>query len=359
MWTLPLSYGGRAVPTSEISDQEESMSRNLAERDGLRALKALASVGGSNWEAIGLFLLIATLLGFFNSALFQVVLDPKGAATALWVMMILSLGLLLFTIGFLRHRVSNTVRRELAPSVDVERSRAHRVLVLFLSLPPGSDPEHRQSILKELENSLKASQAEPFTDAWLEVFGRHNWRMPAESIARQLAGEPRLIERIVVIPSLPVPKEANTHEQGSSDYFKIFKEIMGSGDSNPMKNSQTKIHFVGEIISEEKAAEYGLIDAEHGSGRKSPVYRPEAGVSFEDLDAMMRLLFAIYRELSASEYGYREKDILLDATSGKALVSIAAAGFAILTPGRQFQYVDTNNYDARSYDVTVDLDLAR
>ena len=172
--------------------------------------------------------------------------------------------------------------------VSEESPRKKRALILFLS-----DLRNEESV-KEAIEGLKTGR-ESLENFDLNRFDR--WRMPYEAIKYHL---PRL-ESVVVITS-----------DRSSPQFPTFKELV-------------KTVFPKKLNVEERKLE-----------------------NFESVKRIFEEISSIYKSLK--NRGIKERDVIIDVTSGQKTNSIAAA-FMTLYYDREFQYVSTQNYKVKSYDV--------
>jgi len=163
-----------------------------------------------------------------------------------------------------------------------------RALILFLS-----DLRNEESVKKVIEN-LKTGKAS-LKNFDLNRFER--WRMPYEAISYHL---PKL-ENVVVITS-----------NRSSPQFSTFKELV-------------RTVFPKDLNVEERKLK-----------------------SFESVKEIFKEIDSIYKDLK--NRGIKERDVIIDVTGGQKTNSIAAA-FMTLYYDREFQYVSTQNYEVKSYDV--------
>ena len=163
-----------------------------------------------------------------------------------------------------------------------------RALILFLS-----DLRNEESVKKVIEN-LKTGK-ESLKNFDLNRFER--WRMPYEAISYHL---PKL-ENVVVITS-----------NRSSPQFSTFKELV-------------RTVFPKDLNVEERKLK-----------------------SFESVKEIFKEIDSIYKDLK--NRGIKERDVIIDVTSGQKTNSIAAA-FMTLYYDREFQYVSTQDYKVKSYDV--------
>ncbi len=163
-----------------------------------------------------------------------------------------------------------------------------KALILFLSVL------RNEESMKEVIRNLKAGK-ESLKNFDLNRFER--WRMPYEAISYHL---PKL-ENVVVITS-----------NRSSPQFSTFKELV-------------RTVFPKDLNVEERKLK-----------------------SFESVKEIFKEINSIYKALKNS--GIKERDVIIDVTGGQKTNSIAAA-FMTLYYDREFQYVSTQNYKVKSYDV--------
>jgi len=169
-----------------------------------------------------------------------------------------------------------------------EQPKKRSVLIIFLS------PLRRDS-LKKVEEMLENLRKEEDLPEDLNVLS--SWRMPYEAVKYHL---PKL-KKIVVITS-----------EKSSAQFPLFKKLFKRLFRKDLEVEEVKLG------------------------------------SFEDVGKVFRELDSIYRRLG--EQGIKEKDVIVDVTGGQKPNSIAGA-LMTLYYDRDFQYVSTNDYKVKSYDV--------
>ncbi|ADU96595.1 hypothetical protein [Thermovibrio ammonificans] len=177
----------------------------------------------------------------------------------------------------------------------VERTPLKRkALILFLSVP-GKGGNSR-----ELLDALR--KAETIEEKLELVNGSfiRSWRMPFEAMKFHL---PEL-RSVVVISSLE-----------SSNYYPLFLKV-------------------AKLLFPESQIQF----------KEIPI------TSFESFNQVQEAVEKAYSFLK--EQGFREKEVILDVTGGKKIVSIVGALLS-LQPFREFQYVSTEqgSYSVKSYDL--------
>lgn len=194
-----------------------------------------------------------------------------------------------------------------------------KVLIIFLS-PPRKDKE----MIEQLLNNNKA----PWADAVIQdIKFRESftgpWRMPIEAIAWHL--QQGTLERVIVAPSATVKTVTETR-QGTFSEFQTFKKLI------------------------EKITGTGTVSVHH-AGEAQPDKWME-GVDYEsarDLRDCLKDIFDFLLELEQ----YAEEDILIDITAGQKLGS-SIGTLLSLQAGRQIQYVSTNDYSVKSYNINYE-----
>jgi hypothetical protein len=76
----------------------------------------------------------------------------------------------------------------------------------------------------------------------------------------------------------------------------------------------------------------------------------EKDINFENFEDVNNILENVYNDLK-EKYHAKDRDIILDVTSGQKIISIVGAMQTLLTPDREFQYVSTSDYQVKSFDV--------
>jgi len=176
-----------------------------------------------------------------------------------------------------------------------------KILILFLSAPKVKDS---QILLEEIK---KIQETGTFSEKIhiIQKSSVKSWRMPVEAVKYHL---PKL-KKIVVITS---PQ--------SSEYLDNFKKLLES--------------VFGEEIP-------GIVTEKQIS-------------NFENMQEVFNILDEIYEELTKE--GYRNKDAIIDITGGQKINSIAGALMTLLYNDREFQYISTNTFEIKSYDVRLITD---
>ncbi len=208
-------------------------------------------------------------------------------------------GIIMLTISSILLTTLGTIgvwlARELKFDVFEKEPEKKKILILFLSKNSSVTEESLKKAI-EIIKKLGKEDLAPIN----KLVG--NWRMPLEAIKYHL---PRL-EKIVVVTSPQSSEQINL--------FKILvSEVFG-------KDTAKK-------ILEEK------LD------------------NFESIEKLFKKLDEIYKKLNES--GYRNKDAIIDVTGGQKPISIAGALITFAYTDREFQYVSTNTYKVKSYDVRV------
>lgn|GEM_PF-1195880 len=284
------------------------------------ALAALANIGGTDWQVIGIVLFFLLVLAMVTDTF--VALLTTGDHGLFFVG---AGGVLVLSVTLLK-RYAQAAARELRPSVSTRISRPVPCLVLFLS-PPGRGAPDGKAVQHAL-GAFTAITGSLADRAVREAMDRHPWRMPAEAINHHLP----FLERVVVIGSSDVLKpDGSEPDFGSHHHVTTF--IADMRDRLPTFEAGIRFQTLAEVL---------------GDGR----YRD--GVNFEDLEQTVDALHDLYKALRADGLG--EAEILVDITGGQKVNSVAGAAVAILVRERRFQYVSTRDYKVRSYDVTQDLD---
>ncbi len=165
-----------------------------------------------------------------------------------------------------------------------------RVLIVFLSKLNENVLSNIEKIIKDLRNGRELPENFDFNTF-------KSWRMPYEAVKYHL---PKL-KKLIVVTS-----------KDSSEQFPLFRELIN-------------LIFEAKIEVEERKLE-----------------------NFESVKEIFKEINSIYGGLQ--KQGIKEKDIIIDVTGGQKTNSIAAA-FMTLYYDREFQYVSTQNYEVKSYDV--------
>lgn len=343
-------------------------------RWGLRALRILDEIGGRDSRVVLLTVIVVLIISVIGESVYALIqefsarilgVSAAPVRTNIFIFGLSVAAVILLTF-VLHRRIDAMVENDLAPIVREQESKPVRVLVLFYSLPALRNGDCKSSLqaaqrciarkrlrLKACDR-LRARKGLPpgmISDKhWLAEFKQDNWRMPMTSIAYHMNGDAARLDTVVLIGSPTVQKPDQKIAWGSTVFMPAFiEEVKQRLDPTKSLSKTLRIVPVGDLIDSSALGAGFAFDEDRRKG-----YCAEQGVFFEDLDTIMRLLFRLYGKLKKD--GYAEEDILVDITGGKALSSIAGAAFAVLVRGRRFQYIDTNTYAVKSYDVHHDLD---
>ena len=179
-------------------------------------------------------------------------------------------------------------------------------LILFLS--PCKDKEKFIDMI--LQEEYKHNLLNLDEDSKKELFFQNSWRMPFEAIAYHLS----TLEYIVIIPSTKTYCLI-------SDFKTVLRHLL------PEQYNQLAVKSNGKFDKKDFPT----------------------GVDFEDMEASVEVIHEAYQFLLNQKI--RNTEILIDITGGQKTTTIAGAAIA-LDAGRQFQYVSTQDYKVRTYDVT-------
>ncbi len=271
----------------------------MADWFGGSALKALSHLGGTKWQT---WFVVFVFLSILTTATDQISELARSSLVGAW--MLVPFGVLAVVSGLL-YRVSRSAARQLVPRADVENSpRPVKVLILFLS-PPGNLDDYKK-ISGKLDDPTLGRK-----------FGTLRWRMPIAAIQHHISR----LERVIVM--------ASSGNCGTFGHVKAFEGLVAA------------LLPRGHTLRIETSGEYLGLQA----------YK---GVDFEDPKELIDELGRIYAKLRDDRV--KEHDILIDVTGGTKVNTSAAVAFASLVPDRAFQYVSTNTYQVKSFDVTWDLE---
>ncbi len=176
-----------------------------------------------------------------------------------------------------------------------------KVLIPFLSNVRGNE----KTVMDEIEKLRELSTVEEKIEKVNESSTIKSWRMPLEAIKYH---KPRL-ERVVVITS-----------DKSSKHFNAFKELL----------KEVFGKEVSDMLVEKKVK------------------------SFENIKELFNALNEIYKELREDKF--RDRDTIIDITGGQKTSSVAAAFMTAYYSDREFDYVSTEDYTVKSYDVRLITD---
>jgi len=178
-----------------------------------------------------------------------------------------------------------------------------RILIPFLSaVAPRGELKDSQTLVEEIKKIPEGKSLKEKFDIVQNNPSLRSWRMPLEAIKYH---QPKL-KKIVVITS---PE--------SSKQLTAFKELVRK--------------FFGKEIA--KAIEEKQVS------------------SFENIKELFNVLNEVYAELEKE--GYRSKDAIIDVTGGQKINSIAGAFMTSFYNNREFQYISTNTFEVKSYDVRL------
>lgn len=259
-------------------------------------------------------------------------------------------------------RLSKKHWGEERPRVFQESPRPVVAIVLFLSLP-NKEALAKLGVVdfgaftKEIGHRLRltglhversGSEARSLTPNW-GVVGHgaftkdelnelyhsrsFNWRMNIEAIAPHI-GHASPLRHVVIVPSSQ-STIGGKHTAGSDV---LLQEAL--------------------VMLKELLVQHGMEDvAVTGCGELKGTGKPlPESVAYENLKDIVYILYDITKALK-DKYRCGERDILVDITSGKGLTNAAAMAFATLVEERRVQYVDTESYCVRTFDVTHDIEI--
>ncbi len=326
--------------------------------------KFLNVMGGLTKTQVVVTVALASILGLFTQSFFNLA-DAlvkyylgKEAATYFPLMIVSSVILGLAFLFFSRR--NETEISVLRPQLNVELSKSTRVLVLFLSLPQKplldelmknesdsaekSEAQHavyKARLLKTLArigSDVFANQIEQKTVETL--FGPLNWLMPVLAIRHHLLAKPSRLERIIIMPS------ADTSDKryfGTHHLDEIFRDYI----KDCLKNTHPKVEV-------DRIADVMNADLKVSIGAKQTTINLALGVPFDSIEAVLEGLYQLIETLRKE--GLSDDDMLIDITGGLATNSVAGAIVSILARSRRFQYVDTNTYSVRTFNLTHDAE---
>lgn len=279
----------------------------------LRAERIIAAfkqlLGDSQPTAIAITLALATTLGWFGTASYEVFLrlfDPQHALPGSPLAMLAALAAFPLLAAVLLHLARGQARRVPLRIAQHEVPRPARALIMFLSTP-GDDETLLQAIGAGTAPALLLDRS------WREQLKR-SWRMPVEAIAYHMGAG--TLERIALIPSTETAALAG-----------LFAKLVAR-----ITNDRVKVYAPA-------GAGWEVVDND----------TPTRGCGYEDAEALAGTVEAAYAALTGA--GYQDSEILIDITAGQKVAGVAGAAIA-LAEGRRFQYVSTRDYHVRSYDIT-------
>ncbi len=205
--------------------------------------------------------------------------------------------LILGILTFLGWRYSEEAKYEVFEDFPEKK----KVLIPFLSNVRGNE----KTVMDEIEKLRELSTVEEKIEKVNESSTIKSWRMPLEAIKYH---KPRL-ERVIVITS-----------DKSSKHFNAFKELL----------KEVFGKEVSDMLVEKKVK------------------------SFENIKELFNALNEIYKELREDKF--RDRDTIIDITGGQKTSSVAAAFMTAYYSDREFEYVSTEDYTVKSYDVRLITD---
>ncbi len=173
-----------------------------------------------------------------------------------------------------------------------------KALVLFLS---NLKEEDNNKIIQEIERIEGSSIDEKLN--FINKGILRPWRMPLEAIKYHLSR----LEKLAIITS------SKSHPQVDAFKFLIEKVFGNQAEKITIKEKHLK--------------------------------------TFENANELFTLLDEIFQELEKE--GIKSKDVIVDVTSGQKINSIVGAFMTLLYDDREFQYISTNDYKVKSYDVRL------
>jgi hypothetical protein len=159
-----------------------------------------------------------------------------------------------------------------------------------------------------------------------------NWRMNIEALGPHMAKTSPL-QHVVIVPSSDASTEGKI-QKGSIEWLASAQRMIKQVLANNGMGSVT-VSGLGEL--------------------KSTTGRLPTSIFYYDLEAVVDALYEATSTLKRLHH-CRERDILVDITSGTGLCNAAGLAFATLVEDRRVQYVDTQTYRVRTFDVTHDLE---
>ncbi len=337
---------------------KEEVSNEWRRNNGRRALRVLATIGGYSPFVIAVIMLVGLATSIIFGASYELIRDTLshwvGETSPGWktYVPLILLVLLMLSLGIHKLRyLAVEAAGDHPPKVSIHESAPAKALVLFLSMPsihhlPQVDAIENESGEENLKRRVRAFlenlNTGDFLDAgWLEKeFGAMNWRMPLQAIRHHLTVERACLQQVVIIPSADDGERLGTHHL--DEIFRDHVEGVLRRRFKDKPKGRVRVDRVADIVEQ-----HDLTDADN---RKTDLTK---GVLFHDFKSLIHLLYFVFKYLKKS---YLESEILVDITGGQKTNSVAAAVFAILVPTRRFQYIDTNSFDVRSFDVYHELD---
>ncbi len=198
--------------------------------------------------------------------------------------------------------------------IETKEVVACKVLIVFLSFP-GKDLPLISNLIEK-----KVSE-EKITDLQFRQQFCGGWRMLLEAIAYHL--KDKRLEKVVILPSLETLEEMKRLKDLYSVIGDRSVEIIAAGDL--LDNSKWK-----------------------------------NGVHYEKATDLRNCLHDVYEQLKKEKdkegkNRYMEENIIVDITSGQKVCSSVATVMS-LAIGRQFQYISTHDYKARTFNICYQSD---
>ena len=205
---------------------------------------------------------------------------------------------------------ARNARQFIRPRISEHSPNRVRGLVMFLST---LRQDYEERLPKALNEGLDL-------DGFRQQFDRASWRMPLEAVAYHTPD----LELVVVI--------ASAGDGGSFKQLDKFKTLLE------------------QMFAD---AKFMLVPLEDCFGEKDDKTAFNKGVDFEiNPERLARATNAAYEHMR--KQGLRPSDILIDITGGLKVPTVVGSAVA-LAEGRRIQYVSTQDYHVRVYDVSYEL----
>jgi hypothetical protein len=280
--------------------------------------------GTSGLQTLLLVSVTIVTLAWFSDTLFIFLTGSvKNAPVWSWVLGLCSFpGVIFFWYNLLEKSLNETDRLKIEETTKVPGCK---VLIVFLSK---IKPVHKLEFQNLLETVAGGGTNQSMLERTTRQTISNGWRMPFEAIAYHL--ERATLEKVVVIPSKDTyPRNTDNElviDKGTIHDYPLFKQLVEGTCSRDIK-----LYNAGEIS----------ISSEHG-------------VDFESFESIYKCLGAIFKWLR--EQGYNTPtEAMIDITSGQKVGSSVASVMS-LDLDRKVQYVSTNDYTVRSYNVTYETE---
>ena len=211
------------------------------------------------------------------------------------------------------------IKLDVKETTDVPGCRA---LIVFLSKPGEQDKAMVNDLFQE-GNALPddAIMERAFRERFIS-----GWRMPLEAVAYHLTKG--LLDRVLVIPSRDgcrkQPDGTVRPDRGTHLHFPAFKNLLES-----VTSGRVAVSNIGEADG-----------------------RWQTGVDYEGAGELHDCLHDAFSWLKNQGYN-TVKEVIVDITSGQKIGSSVATVMS-LDLGRQVQYVSTNDYTLKSFDITYE-----